>query len=195
MKEGIHYAMTHTTIRMLLTVLAVSAILARGPLELLPAFADHIFNRGSGGLAILTSAAGGGAVIAGLLLSQRMCRLRLETVATTVAAVGVLIILLGLTKEFWLAVAIVTLLGFALSLSGVGSQILLQNAADDQYRGRVSSFWGLITFGGTALGGLLVGGISSLLGLNITTVSSGVLCASLALLVIMRLRSASSRAL
>jgi MFS family permease len=190
MKEGIHYAVTHTTIRMLLTVLAISAILARGPLELLPAFADHIFNRGSGGLAILTSAAGGGAVIAGLLLSQRMRRLRLETVTTTVAAVGVLIILLGLTKEFWLAVAIVTLLGFALSLAGVGSQILLQNAADDQYRGRVSSFWGLITFGGTALGGLIVGGISSMWGLSATTVCSGILCILLALMVLARRASA-----
>jgi predicted MFS family arabinose efflux permease len=107
-----------------------------------------------------------------------------------VAAVGVLIILLGLAKEFWLAVAIVTLLGFALSLSGVGSQILLQNAADDQYRGRVSSFWGLITFGGTALGGLIVGGISSMWGLSATTVCSGVLCTLLALMVLARRASA-----
>ncbi len=111
--------------------------------------------------------------------------------ATTIAAVGVLIALFGLTNEFWIAVGIVALLGFGLSLSGVGSQILLQNAADDQYRGRVSSFWGLITFGGTALGGLVVGGISSLWGLNATTVCSGILCSSLALLVLWRKRSSN----
>ena len=110
--------------------------------------------------------------------------------ATTIAAIGVLIVLFGLTTEFWIAVAIVALLGFGLSLSGVGSQILLQNAADDQYRGRVSSFWGLITFGGTALGGLIVGGISSIWGLNATTVSSGALCSLLAVLILARKRSA-----
>lgn len=191
MKEGISYAMSQPTIRQVLIVLGVSAVLARGPLELLPAFADDVFKVGSGGLAALTSAAGGGAIIAGLLLSQGLRRLRIETVATTIAAVGVLIALFGLTNDFWIAVGIAALLGFCLSLSGVGSQILMQNAADDQYRGRVSSFWGLITFGGTALGGLVVGGISSLWGLNATTVCSGILCSSLALLVLWRKRSSN----
>jgi predicted MFS family arabinose efflux permease len=190
MKEGIHYAMTQQTIRQVLIILGVSAVLVRGPLELLPAFADDVFDLGSGGLAILTSAAGGGAIIAGLLLSQGLRSLRIETVATTIAAVGVLIVLFGLTEEFWIAVGIIALLGFGLSLSGVGSQILLQNAADDQYRGRVSSFWGLITFGGTALGGLVVGGISSVWGLKTTTVCSGVLCILLALIVLARRASA-----
>ncbi len=189
MKEGIYYAMTQPTIRQVLIILGVSAVLARGPLELLPAFADDVFELGSAGLATLTSAAGAGAVVAGLLLSQGMRRLRVETVATTIAVVGVLIVLFGLTEDFWIAVAIVALLGFGLSLSGVGAQILLQNAADDQYRGRVSSFWGLITFGGTAFGGLIVGGISSIWGLNATTVGSGALCSLLAVLVLARKRS------
>ena len=124
MKEGIYYAMSQPTIRQVLIVLGVSAVLARGPLELLPAFADDVFKVGSGGLAALTSAAGAGAIVAGLLLSQGLRRLRIETVATTIAAVGILIVLLGLTNEFWIAVGVVALLGFGLSLSGVGSQIL-----------------------------------------------------------------------
>ena len=146
-------------------------------------------------LAILTSAAGGGAIIAGLLLSQGLRSLRIETVVTTIAAVGVLIALFGLTNEFWIAVGIVALLGFGLSLSGVGSQILLQNAADDQYRGRVSSFWALITFGGTALGGLLIGGASSLLGLSTTTIASGITCILLAMLILVRRKKINSPAL
>lgn len=189
MKEGIAYALAHPSIRVVLVIITVSSILARGPLELLPAFADLVFNRGSGALAILTSAAGGGAIISGLLLSQRMRHLKVEAIATGVTIVGVLVVLLGLVEKFWFAAGIVAALGFSLSYIGIGSQILLQNDADERFRGRVSSFWALITFGGTALGGLLVGGISSLWGLTMTTVSSGACCAVLALWIILRLRS------
>ncbi len=189
MKDGIFYALAHPSIRPLFIVISVSAILGRGPLELLPAIVDLIFARGSSGLATLTSAAGAGAIVAGLLLARGKLSLRVETVAAGIVVVGILVVLLGLLKHFWLAVGVVALLGFSLSFSGVGSQILLQNAADDQFRGRVSSFWALITFGGTAVGGLAVGGFSSLWGLSATTVTSGASCALLALWAIVRLRS------
>lgn len=190
-KDGIRYVLDHSSIRTSLAVVGIAAIFARGPLELLPAFADRVFDRGSGGLAILTSAAGAGAIVAGLLLSQGMRRLRVDTVAVGVFIVGLLVILFGLLEDFWLAVSIVTLLGFVLAFCGIGSQILLQGAVDEQLRGRVSSLWALTTFGGTALGGLLIGGISSMWGLGLTTVTSGAACTLLAMLVITRLRSAA----
>jgi len=190
-KDGIRYVLDHSSIRTSLAVVGIAAIFARGPLELLPAFADRVFDRGSGGLAILTSAAGAGAIVAGLLLSRDMRRLRVDAVAVGVFIVGLLVILFGLLEDFWLAVSIVTLLGFVLAFCGIGSQILLQGAVDEQLRGRVSSLWALTTFGGTALGGLLIGGISSMWGLGLTTVTSGAACTLLAMLVITRLRSAA----
>ncbi len=46
MKDGIFYALAHPSIRPLFIVISVSAILGRGPLELLPAIVDLIFARG-----------------------------------------------------------------------------------------------------------------------------------------------------
>ena len=75
----------------------------------------------------------------------------------------------------------VALLGIILSLCGVGSQILIQTLVDDEVRGRVSSFWGMIAFGGTALGALLVGATASIWDLQNAVFSTGLLCCVAAL--------------
>ena len=97
-------------------------------------------------------------------------------VRASVVAAGGLIILFGINSAFWLAVPIVTLLGVIMSLTGVGSQILLQSLVDEEVRGRVSSLWGMIAFGGTAMGGLVVGSASAAFGLQPTVVLAGLLC-------------------
>ena len=155
-------------------------MLGRGPLELLPAYADAVFDRGSGGLAVLTSAIGAGAIIAGLVLAKGAAWLRLEVVAGGVICAGLMLVTMGASDNFWLTTAAVCGLGLMLSLCGVGSQILLQSIVDDDVRGRVSSLWGMVAFGGVALGGLLVGSLSSLYGLREVTAATGVLCSLLA---------------
>ncbi|MDZ7769155.1 MAG: MFS transporter [Woeseiaceae bacterium] len=193
MTEGMRYAFTHREIRPLLAIIAVASVLGRGPLEMLPAFADAVFARGSAGLAILTSAIGAGAILAGLILMRGTAWLRLQIVAGGVLAGGVLLMLLGSSDAFWLSVAVVAMLGFMLSITGVGSQILLQTIVEDRLRGRVSSFWGVIAFGGTALGGLLIGSLASLYGLQRVTLLTGVTCTVLVFLIILQSRGASRR--
>ena len=186
LKDGIVYVLRHPTIRLLLMLIATSAVLGRGPLEMLPAFADAVFERGSAGLAILTSAVGAGAIVAGLVLARGTDWLGLEVVAGSLFLGGQLLVALGLSANFWLSMAIVAALGAMLSLCGVGSQILLQTVIDDEVRGRVSSFWGMVAFGGIALGGLLIGTLSSLYGLREVTIASGIACAAVTLLTLLR---------
>jgi len=191
LKEGMRYAFTHRQIRPLLAVIAVASVLGRGPLEMLPAFADAVFARGSAGLAILTSAIGAGAILAGLILMRGTAWLGLEVVAGGVLAGGLLLMLLGTSDAFWLSVLVVALLGCMLSITGVGSQILLQTIVEDRLRGRVSSFWGMVAFGGTALGGLLIGSLASLYGLQHITLLTGVACTVLVFLIILQYRKTS----
>jgi MFS family permease len=63
----------------------------------------------------------------------------------------------------------------------------------DELRGRVSSLWGMIAFGGTAFGGLLVGAFASLWGLSATTVAIGVVCMLLTLRIYARRLAAGRR--
>lgn len=175
--DGIHYVLTHRTIRGLLVMVAVASVFGRGALEMMPAFADAVFERGSSGLAILTSAVGVGAVATGLVLSRSTQWLNIDVIRASVIAAGVLIIVFGANSTFWLAVPLVTALGVIMSLGGVGSQILMQSLVEDQVRGRVSSLWGMIVFGGTALGGLVVGSASAAFELKPTVMLAGLLCA------------------
>ena len=65
--EGITYVFRHRSIRSLLLTVAVASLFGRGALEMMPAFADAVFRRGSAGLAILTAAVGMGAIMMGLV--------------------------------------------------------------------------------------------------------------------------------
>jgi len=186
--DGVRYVLRRPELRLLLLLIAISAVLGRGPLELLPAFADDVFDRGSSGLAILTSAVGAGAIVAGLALARGTGWLTFEVVAASLFLGGQLLLALGLSDSFWVSAAIVVALGCTLSFCGVGTQILLQSMIDDSVRGRVSSLWGLVAFGGIAVGSLLIGTLASLYGLQSVTIGTGVFCALLTLVALQRHR-------
>lgn len=186
MGEGINFILARPEIRALLLIIAVASVFGRGALEMMPAFADAVFARGSVGLATLTSAIGAGAVISGLAMSRGVEWLNIRIIRIAVIVAGLLIATLGTLSEFWMAVTIVGSLGIILSLCGVGSQILIQTLVDDDVRGRVSSFWGMIAFGGTALGSVLVGSAANVWGLQNVVIIAGLTCSAAALLSALR---------
>lgn len=180
--DGAAYAFRHREIRALLLMVAMASIFARGALEMMPAFADGVYRGGAAALSVLTSAIGGGAIVAGLLLSRGVEWLTISVVRVAILLSGILIAVLGMIDSFPVSVGIVATLGVILSLCGVGSQILIQTLVDDEVRGRVSSFWGMIAFGGTALGSLIVGWAASRWGLQESVMITGLACAGAALL-------------
>lgn len=180
--DGVRYVRDHETIRGLLVMIAVGSVFGRGAMEMLPAFADAVFSRGSSGLAILTSAVGVGAVATGLVLARTTLWLNVVVIRLSVVVAGLLIAAFGANSAFWVAVPVVTMLGVILSLGGVGSQILMQSLVEEDVRGRVSSLWGMIAFGGVAFGGLVVGIAASAFGLQPTVIVTGLLCSAAALI-------------
>lgn len=176
LKHGIRYVLNHSMIRTLLLLTALGTLFGRGALEMMPAVADAILARGSSGLAAMTSAVGAGAVLMGLVLARGAAWLDVPAIRLTLAAGSVIIVLFGASSSFLLSLVAVCLLGVTLSLAGVGSQILIQSHVDDDVRGRVSSLWGMIAFGGTAIGGLVIGLIADGLGLRVTLIGAGLIC-------------------
>ena len=179
---GLRYTFSHTRIRALLIIVAIAALFARGILELMPAIADGLFAGGSSALAMLTSAVGAGAIVAGLVLSRNVAWLSINAIRVAVMLSGLLITTIGLFPLFSVAMVCVVLLGALLSFAGVGSQILIQTLVEDEVRGRVSSLWGVLTFGGTALGSLLAGMLASFWGLATVIAVVGAGCGFLAML-------------
>ena len=175
LKEGARYLFTHDFLRLLLLFGAVQCVLGRGSLEMLPAFADAVYEGGATALAALTSAIGAGAILGGIILSRGTHWLTMGVLRIGLMIAGGFVVLLGIVDTLPRAMATVAILGLLLSLCGVGSQILMQTHVDDDYRGRVSSFWSATIFGGTALGSLLIGAVASAWDLQYSVIAAGTL--------------------
>ena len=191
--EGITYTLRHPTIRQQLLIVAVSALFGRAVIVMLPAFAGGIFDGSSSTLATLTSVSGAGAVVAGICLTRlgSGARLLRSTVLATVAT-GVLMVGLGATQDYAIAIALVAVLGFALTLVGIGSQSLIQTQVREAMRGRVLSLWAAVAFSAPAIGSVVIGSIADRIGLGPTTLFSGLLCSVLAILLTWRVYHTSS---
>jgi sugar phosphate permease len=174
--EAVRYVRGHFLILTLLLAITLNTVFGRGVLEMMPAVADELLDRGSSGFAIMTSAVGAGAVLIGLLLARGTQWLDLGAIRKSLLASAVLMLVYGASDQFVVTTGAVCLLGVMLSLCGIGSQILIQTHVDDQVRGRVSSLWGMIAFGGTALGSLAIGALAQIIGLRATLIGAGALC-------------------
>jgi MFS family permease len=126
--------------------------------DLFAGISDGIFSMGVEGLAILSSAAGLGAMVTALFLGN------FGTVKglVRVIMIGLLIAIiaqtvLATTNAFWVVVACAAVLSGTSTYAGIGGQLLVQNRIHGAVRGRVMSVWGMILRGGPASGAWLVG--------------------------------------
>jgi len=177
---GYRYVSQHTGLGPLLLLFAIGSILVRPLTELLPGFADGVFNEGAEGLAWLTSAMGVGAMVGGLLMIRRNA---LDQVfqATTIslAVMCVSVILFTLAPSFWAAVGLVAVAACAISVNGIGTQTLAQSAVAGEMRGRVMSLYGVLFRGGPAIGAVAIGVVADHTGLAWPTAAGALLCLGL----------------
>lgn len=193
--EGLRYAWDHAGIRLMLVVIAAMALGVKPVLDLLPGFADVVFNRGAAGLAELTAAAGLGAFTAAIYLATRGATRGLTTVTIFALAMGAAAILVFCATDlYWLALIAMFFAGGSVTLGGTGTQTLMQAAVDGAMRGRVMSLYGVIYRGGPALGALVMGTASDVIGLPLAVSGGGVLTFGVWLWIVRR-RGATARAL
>ncbi len=107
---------------------------------------------------MLTSAIGVGAVAAGLVLARRGDSNGL-TRATLLAVLGLALAIAAFvsTDNFVAALVAVTVVGFCMVSTGVGTQTLVQLSVAPSMRGRVLGLHGIVFRGGAGLGAMLIG--------------------------------------
>ena len=187
--DGARYAIHHPMIRSVLALSCFVSLVGTGMVELMPVFAEAVYERGVTGLGMLASAGGVGAVASTFFLSRVGSNADDYQRITIYGAFGASVGMLGLGFAPWyeMAVVLVALTGGGLTLVGVGSQTALQLTVDNRLRGRVMSFWSATSFGGMALGGTLLGAISEAGNIQYTARGSGVLILCAALIGLWRL--------
>ncbi|MGB0629930.1 MAG: MFS transporter [Alphaproteobacteria bacterium] len=164
---GFRYIAATPSLRLLFMISFTSGLLLRPYTELLPGFSDEVFGRGPEGLAALTAAAGFGALAAGLLLVFRGRARGLVRIMLGGALAGsVALALFSTTGTLTSGVAVLAVASFLLLGCHVGAYSLIQNATDNEMRGRVISVNVSISIGGPALGALMIGWLAELVGLQ-----------------------------
>ena len=167
LREGIRYTATHPGIASLLVLLIALGVGGRPLNELLPGFAADVFHSGAGGLSILASSIGGGAILGGVWLGHRAHSAGLTRVALGSSFFGAFAATAAVaTESMWVAVPAVAVFGFCTSSAGIAIQTLIQLAAARNMRGRVMGLYGLIFRGAPAVGALAAGIASSHFGLR-----------------------------
>lgn len=165
--EGIAYVAQHPGMAPLFGLMIVGCVAARPVAELLPGFADVVFQAGATGFAAMTSAIGIGAVAGGVWMAGRA---RTEGLTDLVfsgnSILGLSIVLFATSDSLAIALPALVVAGAAMVGSSIGTQTLIQLSVEPAVRGRVLSLYGLIFRGGPAVGALIAGLIAEHTGLD-----------------------------
>jgi MFS family permease len=165
--QGIAVVAAHPGMRPLFILIGIFAIAVRPLADLLPAFAEGVFNKGPGGFAALISAMGGGALCAGLLLSWRQQYSGLTTILAVFGMIAATATaLFAMTTNSIVALILMFVVGVGVSGKNIVAQTLVQSGLDDEVRGRVFSFYSVIFNAAPSGGALLLGYIGDMVGIR-----------------------------
>ena len=116
------------------------AVLLGGAVALLPIFAASVLHTGVRGLGVLRAAPSVGAMMMAILLAFFPLRRRAgKTMLVCVALFGLATVLFGLSRNLWLSVALMFVVGASDMVSVVVRQTLVQLKTPSHMRGRVSA--------------------------------------------------------
>ncbi len=175
--EGFQYVRRTRPIRVLLLLLGLVSLVGMPYAVLMPIFADRILHRGASGLGILMGATGVGALIGALSLAfKRGLRGLGSWVLFSSAGFGTTLILFGISKNFWLSVALLVPVGYCMMVQMASSNTLIQSMVPDQLRGRVMSVYSMMFMGMAPIGALGAGVVAHHLGAALTVAVGGLAC-------------------
>jgi MFS family permease len=171
---GIHYIRERKNILGAIS-LDLFVVLLGGATALLPAYARDILHTGPWGLGLLRLAPAVGALSTAVFLAHRPIRTRAgHRMFAAVIVFGVATVAFALSRNVWLSMAILCLLGAADVTSVVVRSSLVQLETPDEMRGRVSAVNSLFIGTSNQLGEFESGVTASWFGIVPATILGGV---------------------
>lgn len=135
---GLHYVWTHKIVLGSIS-LDMFAVLLGGAVALLPVYVREILHTGPWGLGLLRSAPAIGAALMGLVVAHRPLRNPGAKMMWCVAGFGVATIVFGVSRNLWLSLVALMLVGATDMVSIIVRVSLVQLETPDEMRGRVSA--------------------------------------------------------
>ena len=179
-REGVAYVRSQPVLLGCMT-LDMFAVIFAGATALLPIYAEEILRVGPRGFGVLSASLEAGALaMSVLLMLRRPVRSQGRALLITVAIFGLATIGFGLSRSFWLSVAIYALVGMADQVSVVMRSTIVQLTTPDALRGRVSSINMIFIGASNQLGAMESGFVAALTSATFAVVSGGIACLAVA---------------
>jgi MFS family permease len=177
MREGVVYSIRTPVVRLLLVLIGLTSFLSTPYTVLMPIFAGDILHGGPSGMGMLMGAAGFGAVVGVMFLARHHTTEKIAgTIVFALIRFGLGLILFAFSRNFWLSMLVLPLVGSGFMLPMSAANTLLQILTPDHLRGRVMSMFFIVFMGTPPLGSLLAGFLAPHIGAPLTVASTGVLC-------------------
>lgn len=150
--EGLRYVARHPVLRMLLILACVPVLLGMPYVQMMPVFAEDVFDVGSQGLGTLMAANGAGALLGSLAIAgaSGLQRRGLMQLALGVAF-GLMLAIFAFGRSFPLGLVAIAIAGLANSGYATLNATLIMQHAEQAFHGRVMSLY-MITFSMMPLG-------------------------------------------
>lgn len=172
--EGFRFAAGTAPVRALLLLLGLVSVTGMPYAVLMPVMAASVLGVGASGLGTLMGASGAGALLGALLLARRGSVRGLgRWVAHAAGAFGISLVLFGLSRWYWLSVALLVPVGFSMMIQMSSSNTLIQSMVPDRLRGRVMAVYSMMFMGMAPFGALLAGLLAARLGAPMTIALGG----------------------
>ncbi|MCB0995307.1 MAG: MFS transporter [Acidimicrobiales bacterium] len=170
--DGLRYVRSNRPVAHLITLSFIVVLVAFPHTAFLPVVADDVFDTGSFGFGMLTTAAAVGALGTSLGLANidrsRLWRLQ----ALAAVAFGGFLLAFGMAPSFAVAVALIFCVGAASAAFQAMNNSLVLTSVPVEYHGRMQSLL-MLSFSGFGLAALPLGIVADALGLRETLVIMG----------------------
>ncbi|MBW4444650.1 MAG: MFS transporter [Plectolyngbya sp. WJT66-NPBG17] len=177
LKEGFDYVCNTLPIRSILLLLAIQGLFGISYMAVLPVFAADVLKSGADTFGFLSASGAIGSVLACVYLSLRRGIEGLERViALCPALIGLGLIAFACSRNVWLSIVILTVVGGSGTLQVSCSNAVIQNLVEDDKRGRVMSFYALALIGMLPLSNLFAGTLTQAIGAPDALIVCGILC-------------------
>ena len=177
LRAGFQYVARFAPVRALLVLVSIVSIFGTPYITLMPAIVSSVLHGGPHTLGILMTASGVGALAGALYLASRHTVLGLgKVIVAATAGLSLGLIAFSFTRNLWVAIAVIPIVGAAMMLQAASANTILQTVVDEHMRGRVMAFYSMAVLGSMPIGSLIAGVLADRIGAQRTIQAGAVVC-------------------
>ena len=164
-KDGVKYVRHEPTILLILAVTLFTVLLSMPYMMLLPVFTEDILKVGAGGMGVLLSVSGIGAIVGSLVLASLPNKRRGAMMMWGSLLLGLALVGFSFSSSWSVSLVMIVFVGLGQTARMTLGNTLLQYYVTDEYRGRVMSIY-LMEFGLTSFGVFFTGVMADVVGVQ-----------------------------